>query len=318
MTDVLLITVPIYLTILVGYLAVRTGRLAEGSVHALGAFAVNFALPAMVFTAVAGQELKETLSWTYMLAYLAGSLAVGSLALAVARGPGRNSTSGAACLAMGCASSNSAFIGFPVLLLAAPKVASVALALNTVVENLAVIPLFLFLAEGGSSVDAPVGPAVRRAFSRLLMRPLIMGLIAGVLVSTLGLDLPEPVSRTINLFAQASSALTLFFVGGTLAGVRLRRLLAIVAPMALAKLVLHPLCVWLAIIVAGVIGLGALDTQLGNAAIMMAAMPVMAMYPVLVQRYGGEGIAAAMLLFTTVGSFVTVNALLWILMRQPG
>lgn len=314
MTRVLLITAPIYLTILAGYLAVRAGHLTDQAVRTLGAFAIDFALPALVFSAVAGQRLNEILNWTYILAYLAGSLAVGSLALAqaFARRPGKGSMTGAACFAMGAASSNSAFIGFPVLLLAAPEVAGIALALNIVVENLAVIPLFLLLAEGGRDPRA-TGPAIRHALSRLLMRPLILGLLAGVLVSSLGLELPEAVSRTINMFAQASSALTLFFVGGTLAGVEFRRLLPSISPMVLAKLILHPLFVWLAIIAAGIIGVGSFDTQLKNAAIVMAAMPVMAMYPVLVQRYGHEGIASTALLMTTAGSFFTVNALLWLL-----
>jgi len=89
MTDVLLITVPIYLVILAGYLAVLTGRVSADDNRAPGRFAINFALPALVFMAIVEQALTDTLSWTYILSYLAGSLGVGLLVLAFARGPGR-------------------------------------------------------------------------------------------------------------------------------------------------------------------------------------------------------------------------------------
>ncbi len=169
--------------------------------------------------------------------------------------------SGAAYFAMGAASSNSAFIGFPMLLFAAPEVAGVALALNTVVEYLAVIPLFLFLAEGSGCVGAK-GPATRRALSRILMRRLIIGPIAGVLVSSLELELPEAVSRAIGMVAEVSFVLTLFVIGGTLTEVELRRLLLSVSPIVLATLILHRLFVWFAIAVAGIIRMGILLTRL--------------------------------------------------------
>jgi len=40
------------------------------------------------------------------------------------------------------------------------------------------------------------------------------------------------------------------------------------------------------------------------------------MYSVLVQRYHAEDSAAAALLLTTLGSFVTLNVLLWMLLRH--
>jgi hypothetical protein len=37
----------------------------------------------------------------------------------------------------------------------------------------------------------------------------------------------------------------------------------------------------------------------------------MGIYPILAQRHGHEGFSAAALLGTTLGSFVTLNLLLW-------
>jgi predicted permease len=315
MTDVLGITVPIYLTVLVGYLAVRSGRVKTTENHALGRFAIDFALPALVFMAIAGQRLADTLNWAYIGSYFAGSAGVGLVVLAAMRWIGHRGETAAACYALGYVSSNSAFVGYPVLLLAVPKVAGTALALNTVVENLMVMPLFLFLAESGLGTGA-AGHSTLRAIGRVLTRPLVIGLFAGLLVALSGLQMPIFISRTMEMFALASGVLTLFFVGGTLAESRMAPLLGGVATLVVTKLVLHPVGVGLAIALIGTTLFGGLDADLKIAAVLMAAMPVMAMYSVLVQRYHAEDSAAAALLLTTLGSFVTLNVLLWTLLRH--
>lgn len=315
MTDVLRITVPIYLTILAGYLAVRTGRVQATDNHALGRFAINFALPALVCMAIAGQRLADTLNWAYIGSYFVGSAGLGLVVLAGMRWIGHRGETAAAVYALGAVSSNSAFVGYPVLLLTVPKVAGTALALNTVVENLMVMPLFLFLAESGFG-SGTAGHSALGAIGRVMTRPLVIGLFAGLLVALSGLQIPIFASRTMEMFAQASGVLTLFFVGGTLAESRMSHLLGGVVSLVLAKLVLHPLGVWVAIASIGTALFGGLDADLKIAAVLMAAMPVMAMYSVLVQRYHAEDRAAAALLLTTLGSFVTLNVLLWMLLRH--
>jgi len=41
-------------------------------------------------------------------------------------------------------------------------------------------------------------------------------------------------------------------------------------------------------------------------------MPMATIYPLLAQRYGQEGIASAILVVTTVVSFISISGLLWI------
>ena len=44
--------------------------------------------------------------------------------------------------------------------------------------------------------------------------------------------------------------------------------------------------------------------------ILLAAMPVMSIYPILAQRHGMEGDAAATLLLSTLASFISLNLLI--------
>ena len=155
---------------------------------------------------------------------------------------------------------------------------------------------------------------LRQTLQGLVRNPLIIAIVAGFLVSALGIPMPSPVSRTVTLFAQASSALSLFVIGGSLVGLQLQGLRTAVAQIGVGKLVLHPLCLlavmtWLVPIA---------DPQLKVALLLTGAMPMMGIYAILAQRHGHEGLASAALLVGTMASFFTLSGLLWLLRHGAG
>ncbi len=312
MLDILAITGPIYITIALGYLTTRLGLFAKADMRVLGKFVITLALPALLFNALAQRNIGEILNVSYVLAYLAGSLLVIGLGLLWCRRVAGLSPSTSAVYVMGMTCSNSGFVGYPILVLTLPPVAGVALALNMVVENVVVIPLLLALAERGRGDAGQWYRVLGQSLARLVSNPLIMGLVAGLTVSLMGWKLPEPVARTINLFALSSGALSLFVIGGALVGLSMRGMGPQITPIAVGKLIFHPLAVLLAVFVLPLLGLPAMDPTLRMAAVLMAAMPMMGIYPILAQSYGQESLSAAALLVTTVASFFTLSVLLWL------
>jgi predicted permease len=79
----------------------------------------------------------------------------------------------------------------------------------------------------------------------------------------------------------------------------------------MARLVMHPL----AVACLPLLGMAPLAPDLRNAAILMAAMPMMSIYPILALPYGFAERSPAALVLATVGSFATLSALLWLLAR---
>jgi predicted permease len=213
---------------------------------------------------------------------------------------------------MGMTCSNSSFVGYPILLLTVAPVAAMALALNTLVENLVVIPLLMGLAERSRGQAGHWTVVVGQSLRRLASNPIILALVAGLLVSVMRWQLPEPLMRGINLFSVSSAGLSLFVIGGTLVGLPMGGMGRQILPIALAKLVLHPLAVLLAISALPRLGVAALDTSLRMAAVLLAAMPTMSIYPILAQSYGKENLGAAALLATTVASFFSLSGLIWL------
>lgn len=313
MLTILAVTFPIYLIIALGFLLTRGALFARADMRVFGKFVINLALPALVFKALSQRQFADIVNSGYLLAYLLGSLAVLTLGYFGARRLRHMPQSDSALFAMGMACSNSGFVGYPILLLTLAPVAGVALALNMLVENLIVIPLLLVLAERGRG-SGNGWQALVQSLKRLITTPLFLALMAGLLVSLLGLSLPAPLAQTISMFSAASGALSLFVIGGSLVGLPLAGMGQKVWPIVLGKLLLHPLLVWLCLLALPLLGVASVPAELLRAAVLLAAMPMMGIYATLAQAYGQEDSAAAATLLGTVVSFFTVSGMLWLLL----
>ena len=311
--EILGITGPIYLAIALGYGVTQRGLFSRADMQVFGKFTIQLALPALLFNALSRRSVGEILNWQYLAAYAVATLVVVLGGVFWARRVQGQSLSLGGVVTMGMACSNSGFVGYPVVLLTlGGSVAGVSLALNMVVENLLIIPLLLAVA-GSEGAPGQWRQAVVQTLRGLLGNPMIWGIVAGFGVSLLGLHMPEPVSRTINLFSAASGALSLFVIGGSLVGLKPDGLKGMIAQIAFGKLVLHPLVMLLVLLWL----IPITDPALRTAALLTCAMPMMGIYTILSQRFGHGAISAAALLVTTVASFFTLSGLLWLLRHYP-
>jgi len=315
MLAILSITGPIYIIIALGFVATRLGLFTKADMGVIGKFVVNFALPALLFKSLSQRPIGEILNSSYLLAYIVGTLAViGSGYFWSRRLGGRDSTT-STIYAMGMSCSNSAFVGYPILLLTMAPISGVALALNMTLENVAIIPLLLVMADRSCGKPDRWYRIVGQSFKRLASNPIFIAIFAGVGVSIAGWKMPAAVVQTVNMLALASGALALFVIGGTLVGLPTQGIGKRVAPIVLGKLVFHPLAVLTAIQILPLAGLPRMETTLATAAVLMAAMPMMSVYTILAQIYRREEIAAAAMLVTTICSFFTISGLLIILQQ---
>ena len=318
MLDILAITVPIYLTIAIGYGLTRRGLFARTDMRVLGQFVINLALPALLFNALAQRKLTDILNGRYLLVYALGSLVAMGLGLLWARRVARQDRSTAVFWAMGMSCPNSGFVGYPIALLGVGPVAGVMLGLNMIVENLLLIPLLLALAESRSGSGGRWHTVLRQSLLNLARNPMVLGLLAGLAVSALEWQMPSPLARTVTMFAQASAALSLFVIGGSLAGLHIAGLGRPVAQIAVGKLLLHPAAMLAVLLTLEAAGMVPMDPRLRVGVVLTAASPMFGIFPILAQKHGHDGLAAAALLGTTAASFFTISALLWVFRQVPG
>lgn len=309
MLQILSITFPIYAAVAIGYFTVRGGLFARADMKVLGAYVLNIALPALLFSAIATRPITEVLDTGYLLAYLIGGLVMVVISWLWFSLTAKNEARRAVAI-MGATCSNSAYIGYPLMLLAFPSLAGPVLAMNFLVETLVLIPISLMFLES-SRAQSGIHPVIRflSVLKSVLRQPMIFGLLAGLAVSFLGLPVPDSVHRLMSMLAASASALALVVIGGTLAGLPLRGHSGFAAQIVAAKLLVHPVVV--ALVTAGLIALGLGPTgDLARIVIISSAIPMFTIYAVFAQAHGEEAVASIAQLAATSAAFITLSVLL--------
>lgn len=298
---------PLFALIAIGFVMVRTGHIAGEAVQPLGALVMRLALPALIFLALAGTPPGEALDIWFLLAYAAGSLAAMAVCMALARWALGLPWQVAAVVGLGVSMANSGFMSFPIAqALMGPEPGTVLLAHCMIVENLVVLPLALVLIALAQARDSrETGWDVLAAIPR---NPLMLALMAGALVSFSGLALPSVAQTTLELLARISAPLALLVIGGMLAGLPAGGRAGTVILIVAGKLGLHPLAVWLALSV-----LPGVSPVLAVGGVLFAAMPMITIYPLLSARAGHARLGAVALLVATLGSFITLPAIIILL-----
>jgi malonate transporter len=310
MFSIMATTAPIFILILLGYMAVKTKLVPVEAVQGMSKIVLFFTLPALIFSTLARMEFDEVIVPLFLATYAGGSLLALGLGLLITRYLFKKNLTESGLKALGISNSNSAFFGYPVMLLAFEHPPTAAFAMALIIENMLIIPIALFILELSVARRQGISP-LRTFFSviwRLLKHPLVLAVVGGVLASTLHLDLPEVMDRVLNMLSGASATLALIVLGGALVGTNLKGNLADVSLIVSGKLILHPammlLMIWL---------LPSYDSTLQMGAILLAAVPMMSIYPILGSQYGYRNICASALLMTTICSFFTLALLLSLL-----
>lgn len=311
MFTVLGITFPIFAMVLLGYGLVSRGLFKPEDMKTFGTYALNIALPALIFHAVASRPVSEVFNLGYMGVYLAGALitmALGFAWFSATQDPARRGVA-----IMGTACPNSGFVGYPLMLVLFPDQAGLILAFNMLVENIVIIPLALVVMElGKPKGEGRLLRQIANVFLGLARRPLVIGIALGLVVSLTGLPLPGPVERLVSLVSASAAALALLVIGGSLVGLPMKGNRALAGQIVVGKLLVMPAATGLVLVLFAGFGV-TLPPDLVTAVILSAAVPMIAVYSVFAQEAGHAGLASLAQVFATAFSFVTLNALLLLL-----
>jgi len=301
-------TTPLFLLIALGALAVRAGWMPREGTVAMGRYVLSFALPALMFKALAQRPLDDIIVAPFLVAYVAGSLIAFAIGLGVATAVRRTPLFDNAFFGLGVSMSNSGYLGYALIAQLLGETALNAVAMAILTEVLVILPLTLILIEVHHSREHhgmlhTLGKVVRM----VAQNPLLLAIGLGLLFSGFGVHLPGALSGTVDLLAGSAAAVALFAIGGNLAGQRLHHGLDGALAIAAGKLLLHPAAVLLMLAL-----VPAFDPTLTQAAVILAGLPMVTIFPLLAQRYGQGERCASALLVTTLASFVTLNLGIWL------
>lgn len=305
MLGFLALCLPIFAVIGIGFLAVRRGAIAPMVPDAVGVFAFNIALPAMLIRLMAAQPLAESFQPRFFGGYLAACLIVffGSMAGAMLFGGRRRAQ--AAAFGSGAAMGNVGYLGPPLLLPLLGDRSAGPVAMSIMSEVAIVIAL-------GSVLMAPIGErgVLGRVALALARNPVLLAISIGAALGALQVPIPLPLERFLGFLGNAAGPTALFALGGTLGRLTLDKRLVLAAGLgATAKLAVYPLLVW--VILDKVAGLEWFWVQAG---VMLAAMPTATNAFMLAQRFGvGAEELSAVVLLTTIIAAISFPLTGWLL-----
>ena len=313
--SVLLVTFPFFALVLCGYLAARSGILPQPAIPGLNAFVLFFALPCKLFrfgssTPIA-QLLDPVVAGVYVLCALV--MVGGTVAFTRARMGWNDAAFGALVAAF----PNTGFMGVPLLVALLGAQAAGPAILTMLVDMLLTTSLCIALSRLDGAGTHGMAVALRRALRGMLTNPMPWSIALGALASALQWRLPGPLDKTVAMLADAASPVALFTIGAVLARSQMnqhdRVAVRDYVPIALAKLFIHPVLVWLAGWAAIRMGLP-LSPFAHTALTLAAALPSASNVSLLAERFGAHnGRIARIILVSTALAFLSFSGAVQVL-----
>lgn len=239
MGALLLIVLPVFGLILVGYLSRFSGILSDRTGDGLSDFVFTLAVPCLIFKTLARADMPAVQPWGYWIAYFGGVAIVWLAAMAVSARLFNATPTETVVAGFSAGQSNTVFVGVPMILQAYGDAGAVPLFLLLAIHLPIMMTVATVLAEGRGASPVLI-------LRRLLTHPIILGVLLGSLVRLVPAGMiPAPAWSIVETIANAAIPCALVAMGIALRRYGLEagwRLPLIVSGL---KLVAHPLIVFL-------------------------------------------------------------------------
>ncbi|MDJ0857429.1 MAG: AEC family transporter [Dinoroseobacter sp.] len=309
MSDLLEVTLPVFLVLTAGYVANWRGLFSDDHVDALMKFTQSFAIPCLLFAAISRLDLQAVFDWQLLVSYYSGSVAsflIGALGARVVFG---RPMVDAVAIGFCCFFANTLLLGLPIMERAYGQ--------DSLGPVFAIIslhaPIGYLLGITAMETVRSTGKGALRTLWEIVKQithnGIMIGIFLGFAVNLLGLAMPGVAMEAIDLIARAGLPAALFGLGGVLYRYKPEGDLREVAFVCLTALVLQPLIVW------GMArGVFSLETSELRAAVVVSAMAPGVNTYVFANMYGvAKRVAATSVLIGTALCILTTAGWLTVL-----
>jgi len=295
------VIVPVFVVIGFGYLAVWRGFFSNSNVEGLMKFTQNFAIPCLLFNAIAEIDLQSTFQVDLLAAFYSGAFI--SFLAGVLGGRYIFAREWEDCVAIGfcCLFSNSLLLGLAITERAyGPEV----LATNFVIVALHAPFCYgvgIFAMEIARNRSQKPSIIFKNVATAMFRNALVLGIIAGFVFNFYNLSLPKPMDDAVDMIVLVALPTALFGMGGVLYQYRPAGDVGPIIMVVIISLLMHPSLVWM-------FGRAvALDQNAFRSAVVTSAMAPGINGFVFANMYGhGRRVAASVVLICTAASILTV------------
>ena len=293
---------PIFVIMLLGFWAGKAGMVDNKNVSLLNIFVMDFALPAALFSATVQTAWPGIVAQWPLIVVLTGAMWITYAAIYfLATKVFKKSPQDAAVLTLTVALPNYAALGLQILgsVLGENATTSLSVAVSIACGSVLLTPLCLLILEREKARAAGEDHGSTFAMLPVLMwrsvkKPIVLGPLVGVILSAIGIKMPDLVLAAIKPLGLAATAAALFLTGVILSARKLK-LNAVVGVGTVAKLLIQPFIAW------GIVAALGLSGPVAITAILMIALSAGFFGVVFGNRFGVQSPdAEAVLLLSSV------------------
>ena len=301
MSALLDVIIPVFLIIGFGYCAVWTKLFSEETIDGLMKFTQNFAIPVLLFDAIAKVDLFNVFDLSLFLSFYLGATAGFLIGFLGSRYIFGRSIEDSVAIGFCCLFSNTVMLGLPIT--------ERAYGTDALQYNFAIVsihaPFCYFLGitvmELVQSSEKSIKKNVFVILKAMFSNALVVGIVLGFIVNILGLSIADTIQASIDMITAVALPAALFGMGGILYQYRPEGDAGPILMVCAVSLIIHPLIVWLT---GSKFNLS--DAQMKSAVITAAMAPGINTY-VFANMYGrARRVASTGVLLSTTLSIGTV------------
>ncbi len=294
------VIIPVFLVIGFGYVARWRNLINDAQVDGVVWFTQTFAIPCLLFVAIARLDLGQNFDWRLLVSFYVGAIASFSLGFAGARVLFKRDWEDCTAIGFAALFSNSVLLGLP---LTERAYGADALAANYAIiavhspicYAIGITTMELLRNRGGRLRDS-----ARMVLSAMFRNALVIAICLGFAVNLTGLPLPGVLDQALDMMVRAALPAALFSLGGVLYRYRPEGDLRTIGFVVALSLIVHPAITY------GLARAFGLGTDALRSAVLTAAMAPGVNAYVFANLYGrARRVAASSVLMGTAGVMVT-------------
>jgi predicted permease len=298
------VVLPLFVVMSIGYLSRKVGLIDDSGVGVVNRLVFWVFLPAILFVSVYETNLKEVFNIPLILFSVIGTTVVFIVSLSIVpRLEKRRDRCGV--IIQGLIRGNEVYFGFPIVV---SLIGSQHLGLMSIVVAFAVIfyngySIFALEYFKGDTVDK------KQIFKNLITNPFILATFVAVIMSLVGVVIPDILMTGIRSLASVATPLALFLLGASFNFTSTKGYLKEVVWTTLFRLVLIP-----GIVIAVSILMGFSSTEIVILFVTFGVPTAVASYSMARQLNADYELASQIVVYTS--SFAIITVFLWTIVLQ--
>jgi len=300
---------PVFVIVLLGYMAVKVNIFPANGISALIAFTNNFAAPMLLFRAMLTLDFATALDPKVIAPFYVAGLIGFVLGIVLARKVFNYRPGEAVSVGFGGWFTNTVLLGIPIVQRAYGVEALPIIFLIIGFHAPSLMTIGMMTMELSRRDGRPLGVAILDALKRVATNPLLIGIACGVTLNLSGSSLPKVLDDATKMMVAAVLPTALFGLGAALTQYSIKKAVLPAAAMSATKTMLHPLLTW--VILVPVLGV---PHEISRAVVLLAAMPSGINAYIFATYYNRAlDVATSTVLLSTLVSVLSISFWLWFL-----